>query len=213
MGGGRAHDAFTTRRTEHGKGQAEDCYMTPQMGILGPKATIGGGSPTAGMGCPLGRTWPAARAVPTQSSETGKLRELRWHNLPTERKSEEGGKDSLGRERVPTLIVLPVAHRWADWLNNLCRLGGPQRFEARNKIRSGPQLGKMDHYPCRLGCLQNHQWPTSGRIGYLLCCAATVSKGTFRDTTSASMGLPTRCPQQRPAMFDGLTSRWSLGNV
>ena len=48
--------------------------------------------PPAGRGCPLGRRWPTARAVtllrvdPTQSSERGTVRGLRWHNLPRERK-------------------------------------------------------------------------------------------------------------------------------
>ena len=43
----------------------------------GAKVAVGDGSPTAGMGCPLGRTWPTARAVavfcvdPTPSSEMG----------------------------------------------------------------------------------------------------------------------------------------------
>ena len=50
------------------------------------KPPLRAGPPTAGMGCPLGCTWPTARAVallcvdPTQSSETG--------NLPRERKGE-----------------------------------------------------------------------------------------------------------------------------
>ena len=44
------------------------------------------------MGCPLGRLWPTARAIallrvdPTQSSETGTVRGLRWHNRPRETK-------------------------------------------------------------------------------------------------------------------------------
>ena len=63
----------------------------------GPKAAVGEGSPTAGIGCPLGRTWPTATAVallrvdPTQSSETGKAPGLRWHNLPREGKGCIGG--------------------------------------------------------------------------------------------------------------------------
>ena len=31
-----------------------------------------------------------------------------------------------------------VAHKWANWLHKPCRLGGPQRFKAGDKIRSGP---------------------------------------------------------------------------
>ena len=36
-----------------------------------------------------------------------------------------------------------VAHKWARWLHNLCRLGGPYRFTAGGKIRSGPQEVKV----------------------------------------------------------------------
>ena len=31
-----------------------------------------------------------------------------------------------------------VAHKWASWLQHLCRLGDPLRFKAGGKIRSGP---------------------------------------------------------------------------
>ena len=33
------------------------------------------------------------------------------------------------------------ADKWAHWLHNPCRLGGPRNFRAGDKIRSGPQLG------------------------------------------------------------------------
>ena len=65
-------------------------HPTPESVLMRADA----GSPTAGMGCPLGRTWPMARAVallcvdPTQNSETGTVWGLRWHNLPRERKDE-----------------------------------------------------------------------------------------------------------------------------
>ena len=36
-----------------------------------------------------------------------------------------------------------VAHKWARWLHNPCRLGGPHRFRAGGRIRSGPQVGKV----------------------------------------------------------------------
>ena len=36
-----------------------------------------------------------------------------------------------------------VAHKWARWLQNPCRLGGPHRFTARGRIRGGPQEGKV----------------------------------------------------------------------
>ena len=36
-----------------------------------------------------------------------------------------------------------VAHKWARWLNNPCRLGGPHRFGAGGRIRGGLQVGKV----------------------------------------------------------------------
>ena len=36
-----------------------------------------------------------------------------------------------------------VAHLWARWLLNPCRLGGPLRFRAGGRIRSGPLVGKV----------------------------------------------------------------------
>ena len=36
-----------------------------------------------------------------------------------------------------------VAHKWARWLHNPCRLGGPNRFGAGGRIRAGPQVGKV----------------------------------------------------------------------
>ena len=35
-----------------------------------------------------------------------------------------------------------VAHKWARWLHNPCRPGGPQGFRAGGRMRSGPQVGK-----------------------------------------------------------------------
>ena len=36
-----------------------------------------------------------------------------------------------------------VAHLWARWLHNPCRLGEPLRFRAGGRIRSGPLVGKV----------------------------------------------------------------------
>ena len=40
-----------------------------------------------------------------------------------------------------------VAHKWAKWLRNPCRLGDPHRCRAGGKIRSGPQVGKVATSP------------------------------------------------------------------
>ena len=39
-----------------------------------------------------------------------------------------------------------IAHKWAGWLHNPCRLGGPQRFKGGDKISSGPQVGEVATY-------------------------------------------------------------------
>ena len=36
-----------------------------------------------------------------------------------------------------------VAHKWARRLHNPCHLEGPLRFKPGDKIRSGPQVGKV----------------------------------------------------------------------
>ena len=36
-----------------------------------------------------------------------------------------------------------VVHKWADWLHNPYRLGGPQHFKVGDKIRSGPHMGGL----------------------------------------------------------------------
>ena len=40
-----------------------------------------------------------------------------------------------------------VAHKCAKWLRHPCRIGDPHCFRAGNKIRSGPQVGKMATSP------------------------------------------------------------------
>ena len=38
---------------------------------------------------------------------------------------------------------LEVTQKWARWLHNPCRLGGPHRFTAGGRIRGDPQVGKV----------------------------------------------------------------------
>ena len=56
---------------------------------------------------------------------------------------------------VPNILEpgrkLKVAHKWADWLNHPCRMGGPQHFRAGDKIRSGPQMGGLATSPMPYG--------------------------------------------------------------
>ena len=59
----------------------------------------------------------------------------------------QGGYIPPAADGVPTAaergVELEVAHKWARWLHIPCRLGGPHRFRAGGKIRSGPQVGKV----------------------------------------------------------------------
>ena len=56
-----------------------------------------------------------------------------------------------------------VAHKWARWLRNPCRLGGPHRFRAGG---------------------QNHKWPTSGQGGYITPAAWGVPSVSERRAES-----------------------------
>ena len=40
-----------------------------------------------------------------------------------------------------------VAHKWANWLRQPCRIGEPHHLKAGGKIRSGPEVGEMDASP------------------------------------------------------------------
>ena len=46
------------------------------------------------------------------------------------------------------------AHKWADWLNHPCRLGGRQHFTTEDKIRSCPQVGLVATSPLPFRCPQ-----------------------------------------------------------
>ena len=67
-----------------------------------------------------------------------------------------------------------VAHKWANWLPNPCRIGEPHRCRAGGKIRSGPQVGKLATSPLPYRGApplqsggQNQKWTKNGQIGYL----------------------------------------------
>ena len=44
-----------------------------------------------------------------------------------------------------------MAHKWAGWLHNHCRLGVPRCFRTGEKITSGPKVGRVDTYPLPRG--------------------------------------------------------------
>ena len=93
--------ALAKGRTERGNLEAKGCYVPPsgkrprKWPSQGPPATVGERYLTAGLGWPLGRTWPTAKAFAflcvdsTQRSEIGQVRGLCWHNRPREWEGKE----------------------------------------------------------------------------------------------------------------------------
>ena len=91
--------------------------------------------PTCGQG---GYVTRAASGIPS-ASERG--RNQKW---PT---CGQGGYVTPAASGIPSAskrgAKSEVAHLWARWLRNPCRLGDPLRFRAGGKIRSGPLVGKV----------------------------------------------------------------------
>ena len=116
--------------------------------------------------------------------------------------SGQGGYITPAAWGVPTAsergAETQVAHKWARWLHNPCRLGGPHRFKAGGRIRSGPQMAKVATSPLPPGgspALQsgghNQKWPTRGQGGYI---------------TPAAWGVPTT--QERGAKSE-VAHKWA----
>ena len=109
--------------------------------------------------------------------------------------SGQGGYITPAAWGVPTAsergAESEVAHKWARWLHNPCRLGGPHRFRAGGRIRSGPQVGKVATWPLpprgspplQSGG-QNQKWPTSGQGGYITPAAWGVPTASERGAES-----------------------------
>ena len=119
--------------------------------------------PTSGPG---GYITPAAWGVPT-ASEWGAESEVahkwaKWLHNPCRlggphrfRAGQnqkwptcgQGGYLTPAASGIPTAsergAESEVAHLWARWLLNPCRLGDPHRFRAGGRIRSGPQVGRV----------------------------------------------------------------------
>ena len=93
-----------------------------------------------------------------------------------------------------------MAHKWARWLHHPCRLGGPHRFTAGGRIRSGPQMGKVATSPLPPGGCQplqsgrqNQKWPTSGQSGYITPAAWGVPTASERGAQSEVAHKWARC--------------------
>ena len=61
--------------------------------------------------------------------------------------SGQGGYITSAARGIPTAsewgAESEVAHKWARWLHNPYRLGCPHHFGAGDRIRGGPQVGKV----------------------------------------------------------------------
>ena len=84
-----------------------------------------------------------------------------------------------------------VAHLWARWLRNPCRLGDPLRFKAGDKISSGPIMGKVATSPLPPRGSpplqvegQNQKWPNRGQGGYITPAASGIPSASKRGTKS-----------------------------
>ena len=130
------------------------------------------GIPTAaerGAKSEVAHLWAPAVSPPLQSGDPHRCRAgVQNQKWPT---SERGQNQKCGQSGY--LYLTPeVAHKWANWL----RIGDPHRCRAGRKIRSGPQVGKVDLTPAVSGIptaaerghppplqsgAQNQKWPTS----------------------------------------------------
>ena len=70
--------------------------------------------------------------------------------------SRQGGYITPAAWGVPTAsqrgAESEMAHKWARWLHNLCRLGGPHRFRAGGaESQVAHKWARWVHNPCHLG--------------------------------------------------------------
>ena len=161
-----------------------------------PLQSGGGGNqkwPSCGQS---GYVTPAVSGIPT-AAERGRKSEVaqlwaKWLRHPC--RLRDPHRFRVGGEKWPTcgqsgyvtpaVLGIPtaserggkseVAHLWAKWLRQPCRLPDPHRFRAGGKIRSGPVVGKVATSPLPSrgspplqGGGENREWPTCGQSGYV----------------------------------------------
>ena len=109
--------------------------------------------------------------------------------------SGQGGYATSAASGIPTASERrsdqEVAHLWARWLRNPCRLGDPYRFGAEGRIRSGPLVGKVATQPplprgsppLRSGG-QTQKWPTCGQSSYAIHAASGMPIASERGVES-----------------------------
>ena len=115
-----------------------------------------------------------------------------------------------------------VAHKWAKWLPQPCRIGDPHRFRAGGKIRSGPQVGKVatsplpyrGSPPLQSGG-QSQKWPTSGQSGYITPAVSGIPTASKRGAKSDVahkwakwLPHPCRIGGSTPLQSGGQNQKW-----
>ena len=98
--------------------------------------------------CPRARPCAGAARTMCQASARGRA----THALPGHMNQKwptcgQGGYVTPAASGIPSAsergAESEVAHLWARWVRNPCRLGDPLRFRAGGRIRSGPLVGKV----------------------------------------------------------------------
>ena len=122
-----------------GHGLGSHCAHMWAISDFVPRAERWGPLRRQGLGshCAATQPLPPGGCQPLQSGGQNQ----KW---PT---SGQGGYITPATWWVPTAsergAESEMAHKWARWLHNPCCLGGPHRFRAGGRIRSGPQVGKV----------------------------------------------------------------------
>ena len=130
-------------------------------------------------------TLPSRKVAPLQSGG----QKQQW---PT---CGQGGYVTPAVSGIPTAsergAKAEVAHLWAKWLRQPCRLGDPHHRRAGGEIISGPLVGKvpMSPLPSRGSPPlesggQNHKRPTSGQGGYVTRAVSGIPTASERGTKS-----------------------------
>ena len=115
--------------------------MHGQGGYITPAASGNPGASKRGAKSEVAHKWARWLRNPNRLGDPHHFR------LGGKIRSGQGGYITPASSGIPTAsgrgVKSEVAHTWARWLRNPCRLGHPHRFMAGGKIRSGPYMGKV----------------------------------------------------------------------
>ena len=149
----------------------------------------------------------------------------------------QGGYLTLAASGIPSAsergAESEMAHLWARWLLNSCRLGDPHRFRAGGRIRSGPPCGQGGYLtptasgipsasergaqsqmanrwarwllnPCRLGD------PLSFRAAGRIRSGPPCGQGGY--LTPAASGIPSASERGAESEMANMWARWLLNS-